>query len=123
VAAGKAVCARCHKPIRPGGAWDLDHRDDGPGYLGPSHARCNRATVTHLKQRLGEAPAVAAPAHDCRREFDPKRCAACRESDPCPSNEVTIWSLHWSGDEYNPRCPRCRERGSACDVALERQAS
>jgi hypothetical protein len=131
VAAGGAVCARCHKPIRPGEAWDLDHRDDGPGYLGPSHARCNRATVTHLKERLGEAPrarttgsvATPEPAHDCRAEFNPRRCAACRESDLGPSNEITCWSRHWSGDEFNPRCRDCRERGSACDVALARRAA
>jgi hypothetical protein len=42
VASGQAICARCKEPIRRGERWDLDHRDDGQGYLGPSHATCNR---------------------------------------------------------------------------------
>ncbi len=41
VAAGRAVCARCGEPIEPGTKWHLDHRDDGNGYLGPSHEACN----------------------------------------------------------------------------------
>lgn len=30
--------------------WDLDHRDgNGNGYLGPSHAACNRATTPRVR--------------------------------------------------------------------------
>jgi hypothetical protein len=55
VEAGNAVCARCGEPIAPCEKSDLDHDDDDPlqrRYLGPSHRRCNRAVVTHLKAAL-----------------------------------------------------------------------
>ena len=58
VAGGNAVCARCGEPIGPGEKWDLDHDDEDPlqrRYLGPSHRRCNRAVVTHLKEALAPA--------------------------------------------------------------------
>jgi hypothetical protein len=47
VAAGKAKCARCGEAIEPGSEWALDHRDDGRGYLGPSHASCNARAGAH----------------------------------------------------------------------------
>ena len=59
VKAGKAVCARCGKPIAPNELWDLDHDAADPlqrRYLGPSHRSCNRAVVTHLKEALTSEP-------------------------------------------------------------------
>jgi hypothetical protein len=35
-------CVRCGRVMRSGEAIELDHRDNEPGYLGFSHARCNR---------------------------------------------------------------------------------
>jgi hypothetical protein len=47
IRAGDVPCVRCGEPIIPdptmrGGGWELDHADDGNGYLGPSHRHCNR---------------------------------------------------------------------------------
>ena len=42
VAAGQAMCVRCHQWIKPGQAWHLDHDDhDRTKYKGPAHALCN----------------------------------------------------------------------------------
>ena len=51
VEAGALPCARCGEPILPGEAWDLDHSDDRGSYLGPSHAKCNRATKKRRTSR------------------------------------------------------------------------
>lgn len=48
VEAGRAVCARCGKPIVPGSAWDLGHSDDRRSWTGPEHASCNRAAGARL---------------------------------------------------------------------------
>lgn len=44
VETGSVACTRCGRVILPGQPWDLDHSDDGNGYLGPSHRACNRNT-------------------------------------------------------------------------------
>lgn len=67
VAKGGVICARpeCGKPIEPWQMWHLDHDDADPThrtYLGASHASCNSKSVTHLKERLAVAEAVARQA-------------------------------------------------------------
>ncbi|HXW33685.1 MAG TPA: hypothetical protein VEJ87_03835 [Acidimicrobiales bacterium] len=49
---GDVDCARCGKPVFPFQAWDLDHKPGGGPYeyLGVSHAKCNRATLTHARE-------------------------------------------------------------------------
>ena len=42
VQTGTVRCVRCNEFIQPGTEWHLDHRDDGRGWLGPSHATCNQ---------------------------------------------------------------------------------
>lgn len=48
---GGVHCARCSKPIEPGSPFDLDHNEDRTGYIGVSCRPCNRATMTHEKQK------------------------------------------------------------------------
>lgn len=42
VAGGRVACATCGQLIVPGTPWDLGHREDRSGYVGPEHAGCNR---------------------------------------------------------------------------------
>ncbi len=45
------LCARCGELIDRDAAWVLDHRDDGTGYLGPSHLQCNRRAGGEKRNR------------------------------------------------------------------------
>mgnify|MGYP000889791946 CR=1 FL=1 len=36
------ACTVCGRVVTAAMAWDLDHTDDGAGYLGPAHRSCNR---------------------------------------------------------------------------------
>ena len=42
VQTGTVASVRCGELIEPNTPWHLDHRDDGRGWLGPSHAKCNQ---------------------------------------------------------------------------------
>jgi hypothetical protein len=45
VAAGGVLCVRCGESISPLEGFDLDHRENGNGYLGAAHISCNRGHV------------------------------------------------------------------------------
>jgi hypothetical protein len=113
VRAGKVDCWRCRKPIAPGAPWDLGHVEGAAavaefGARYPEHRRCNRATLPRmLAEARGEAPHRAPGSNEPRFGGLP---------DPTPGNSVERWSRHWSGG-FNPRCPDCRARGSACEKA------
>lgn len=59
--------------IKPGEAWHLDHKDDGVGWLGPSHATCNTragAQKMHDANANGSRVFVEQPYRWSRRWHD-----------------------------------------------------
>lgn len=60
VDAGQAYCQqpRCVMPTRwipPGTPWDLGHNDSRTGWIGPCHAKCNRAAGNRSPRRRQRA--------------------------------------------------------------------
>jgi hypothetical protein len=52
----RCCCARCGELIAPEDMWELDHRDDARGWLGPSHRACNaRAGWQKMVNSNGDA--------------------------------------------------------------------
>ena len=45
------ICLMPSRWIQPGTPWDLAHDRTNGGYLGPAHARCNRAEGGREKHR------------------------------------------------------------------------
>ncbi|MGW6225747.1 hypothetical protein ACWFQT_01410 [Cellulosimicrobium cellulans] len=45
-------CTVCGRPVTAAMLWDLDHTDDGLGYLGPAHRSCNRSKGARKGNRL-----------------------------------------------------------------------
>jgi hypothetical protein len=101
-------------PIDPR-SWDLGHIDpelrNRFGTRHPEHPACNRATMTHLKERLAAGNGVPRE----RRAGATDRFGGL--PDPTPGNTVERWSRHWSGGGFNPRCPDCLREGGACGLA------
>ena len=64
VSSGTVPCARCGILILPGQAWDLGHRDDGPGYAGAEHRGCNRTAGARVGRERAE---LARRANERRR--------------------------------------------------------
>jgi hypothetical protein len=71
VATGSVEC-RCGELIEPGSPWQLDQRDDGRGWLGPSHQRCNaRAGWEKMVGQNGNGQLVdEVPTRWSRRWFE-----------------------------------------------------
>jgi len=68
-------CPRCGQPMYRHQQLDLDHTDTREGYLGLSHARCNRAAGGAQGWQKMIANATGQPAK--RKSGDPR-------TEPCP---------------------------------------
>jgi hypothetical protein len=115
VRSGKAICWRCGKRIDPNGEWDLGHDDDTGRYGGPEHRKCNRGEPLRAVgegSREEELSIRTSGPHAWavwREWWRQARREAGRDVGP------ETWSRHWGDDnEYDGRCPHCRERGEAC---------
>jgi hypothetical protein len=82
VPTGTVPCARCGELIQPDTAWQLDHRDDGRGWLGPSHRRCNA--------RAGWEMMVAVNGNGGGLQEQPYRWSQRRYDDPPPGTTANI---------------------------------
>jgi hypothetical protein len=109
VQSGTVPCARCGELIEPGSPWQLDHRDDGRGWLGPSHQRCNA--------RAGWEKMVAANGHSGSLEEQPYRWSQRWSADPPPGTTVNLGGdKMWSYQLRTAPRPRCLLCGSAGEV-------
>lgn len=63
VEAGRVICWRCERRIKPGQAWDVGH--DRGVVRGPEHARCNRQAGA--RARHGKREPEAHPNTRARR--------------------------------------------------------
>jgi hypothetical protein len=74
-------CPRCGFPMLPGQDLDLDHTDDRAGYIGMSHATCNRAAGARLSNQRRRArreemiTMIAEVALACEVSEDRQHCS------------------------------------------------
>lgn len=107
VATGTVRCARCDELIAADDDWQLDHRDDGHGWLGPSHKRCNlRAGWEAMVGKNGNGHFVEeVPTRWSRRWFD----------DPAVGTEVNarngMVEVYLGGGHWSQPVPFDREVG------------
>jgi hypothetical protein len=99
VAAGDAVCARCLRPISPGGRWHLSHDHfaaDG-SYEGIAHASCN---IAERNQRV--VPKLA--RQKARKKAVPEwKAALLGESEAGWKGPTGPNGEHWSREWYDWR--------------------
>ena len=80
---GETPCVRCGELTEPGSRWHLDHRDDGRGWLGPSHASCNA--------RAGwEKMVASANGHGGGLDEEPYKWSHRWSEDPPPGTTVNV---------------------------------
>jgi len=60
VAAGRATCWRCGRPISPGTAWHVGHNDAGTTIMGAEHAGENRRVAARKGALIANAKRKAA---------------------------------------------------------------
>jgi hypothetical protein len=82
VQTGTVPCARCGEFIEPDSPWQLDHRDDGRGWLGPSHASCNA--------RAGWEKRVAVNGNGGSLQEQPYKWSQGWFEDPPPGTTVNL---------------------------------
>jgi hypothetical protein len=91
-------CARCSQPMLHGTPVDLDHTDDRTGYLGLSHASCNRSRTGHLERAArpaicdhcglpytARAPKQRFCSVPCRKAAPPRPAPARKVKPPRPT--------------------------------------
>lgn len=85
-------CCRCGKLMQPGQKLDLDHRDDGPGWAGFAHAKCNRsaggrkgrAVQMERKRKMVATQTEAVLAVEVNADRSETAIVGCRDRDGMP---------------------------------------
>ena len=81
VQTGTVPCVRCGELIAAGTDWQLDHREDGRGWLGPAHQSCNaRAGWEKMVASNGNRVDLQQPYRWSQRWYD----------DPPPGTTVNL---------------------------------
>lgn len=125
-------CARCGQPmLDPPEKLDLDHTDDRTGYLGLSHASCNRR---HTRAPIGEHPRTCegcgipyvATAREqrycsqaCYHQHRPKRAAKPKPVRP-PKSSVWFKTCEHCASLFAARRSVTRFCGKRCEDAAYR---
>lgn len=100
-------CPRCGEPMTPDQALDLDHTDDRQGYLGLSHASCNRSHGATLGNRMRARPwwqrTIRQPALFPASKVKPPKARPVR---------LPLGKCSWPGcdaDRFVPTTDRCSQ--------------